>query len=255
MLLVENNKHKILQCLAQGLSQCSFHSLKIGPISADDNTMNLLEAALQSSDLSCNRYAQFFNWYQTTKNQTFEKYMQGRPSKVRNTIARKQRKLQREQAYNIQLFRKHEVLQQMTDFDAVYEASWKSNERFKETMYGFIKCFSKQDWTRLAILYIDKKPVAAQIWFVVHNKASIFKLAYDETWKRYSLGSILTQYLMEYVIDVDKVTEIDFLTGNDRYKQDWMSERRQRWNLVCTHKSPEIKSTNPIIQFIKRFSA
>ena len=44
----------------------------------------------------------------------------------------------------------------------------------------------------------------------------------------YSPGSILTQYLMRYAIDTDKVTEIDFLTGNERYKQDWMTVRRER---------------------------
>jgi len=41
---------------------------------------------------------------------------------------------------------------------------------------------------------------------------------------------------MEYVIDIDKVDEVDFLTGNDAYKQDWMSERRQRYALSCVKK-------------------
>ena len=36
---------------------------------------------------------------------------------------------------------------------------------------------------------------------------------------------------MQYVIDIDQVEEIDFLTGNDAYKQDWMSERRERFAL------------------------
>jgi hypothetical protein len=44
---------------------------------------------------------------------------------------------------------------------------------------------------------------------------------------------------MQYVIDIDKVEEIDFLTGNEAYKQDWMSVRRRRWRLlfVKQHKS------------------
>jgi len=81
------------------------------------------------------------------------------------------------------------------------------------------------------VLYIGEKPAAAQFWFVVHGKASIFKLVYDDDWKHYSPGSILISYLMKHVIETDKVEEIDFLTGNDAYKQDWMSERRQRWIL------------------------
>ena len=38
--------------------------------------------------------------------------------------------------------------------------------------------------------------------------------------------------MMEQVIDRDGVTSLDFLTGNERYKQDWMSERRERCRLV-----------------------
>ena len=44
-------------------------------------------------------------------------------------------------------------------------------------------------------------------------------------------------FLMQHVIDNDKVDEIDFLTGNDAYKQDWMSERRARWRLNCINKA------------------
>ena len=42
----------------------------------------------------------------------------------------------------------------------------------------------------------NKVDAAAQLWFFVQGKASIFRLAYDEEWKRYSPGSILTAYLM-----------------------------------------------------------
>jgi CelD/BcsL family acetyltransferase involved in cellulose biosynthesis len=80
-------------------------------------------------------------------------------------------------------------------------------------------------------MYVKGKPVAAQLWFVRHDKASIYRLAYDKAWRQYSTGSILTRFLMEYVIDTDKVEEIDFLTGNEAYKQDWMSERRERFLL------------------------
>ena len=50
--------------------------------------------------------------------------------------------------------------------------------------------------------------------------------------------SILIAHLMQHVIDVDRVDEIDFLYGNDTYKQDWMSERRERWGLYCGRPRP-----------------
>lgn len=121
----------------------------------------------------------------------------------------------------------------MSDYYAAYSASWKANEQYSGLVDGMVDGFSKPGWSRLAILYIQGRPAAAQLWFVLHRKASIFRLAYDETWRQYSPGSILTSYLMEYVIETDQVEEIDFLTGNETYKQDWMSERRERWALSC----------------------
>ncbi|MCF6190277.1 MAG: GNAT family N-acetyltransferase [Cocleimonas sp.] len=238
----QKQQQAILNCLAKGLSQLPFESLKLDALAADDETLNNLQHAMESSGLFCVRYAHFFNWFYPLQGQTFVDYMATRPSRVRNTIARKQRKLEREHGYEIRLYTGCDVQAAMADFHAVYKASWKANERFAEVMEGFITRFSNLGWTRLAILYIEGKPVATQLWFVVHKKASIFKLAYDEDWKQYSPGSILTQYLMETVIDTDKIEEIDFLTGNDHYKQDWMSERRQRWRMVITHKPQTTKS-------------
>ena len=132
----------------------------------------------------------------------------------------------------------------MPDYYVVYNASWKQNETRNA---GFQDCFvaaiSRAGWIRLAILYINGQPVAAQLWFVHHNKASIFRLAYDRAWKQYSTGSILTSFLMEYVIDTDRVEEIDFLTGNEAYKQDWMSERRERFLMSC------VKNKRPAFWF------
>jgi len=253
LLMEKDNQQEIIRCLAKGLSQLPFDSLELGPVAEDDKNINRLRDALESYSFSSMRYAQFFNWYHPLQGQTFADYMAVRSSRVRNTIARKQRKLERERGYEIKLYTKSNVQQAMADFHIVYKASWKNTEQYRDIMEGFISRFSILDWTRLAILYIDNKPVAAQIWFVLHNKASIFKLAYDEAWKRYSPGSILTQYLMETVIDTDKVEEIDFLTGNDRYKQEWMSERRQRWKMVITHKPTPKKRGNPFINLMKNW--
>jgi len=173
--------------------------------------------------------------------------MAERPAKLRNTISRKQRKLEREHGYEIRLFIGEEAPGAMPDYTAVFNASWKQNEfRNVAFMNRIVEEFSKAGWSRLAILYVRGQPVAAQLWFVHHRKASIFRLAYDKAWKQYSPGSILTSFLMKHVIDTDKVEEIDFLSGNDSYKQDWMSERRERFLLSC------VKSVRPASK-VERF--
>ena len=38
---------------------------------------------------------------------------------------------------------------------------------------------------------------------------------------------------MRHALDDAAVTEVDHLTGDDRYKRDWMSHRRERWGIVA----------------------
>lgn len=241
LLLAEDGRQEILECLARGLVQLSFSSLRLEPIAEDDRNMQGLQQTMESLGIACHRTFRFYNWIHRTQGETFHDYMETRPARVRNTIARKSRKLERKHGYTIRLFIDSDIEQGMEDYHAVYNKSWKANELYGDFVEGLARNLSQQGWLRLAILYSENRPIAAQFWFVVHRKASIFKLAYDEAWREYSPGSILTSYLMQQVIDSDRVEEIDFLTGNDAYKQDWMSQRRKRWALYCINK-PEQKN-------------
>jgi CelD/BcsL family acetyltransferase involved in cellulose biosynthesis len=63
--------------------------------------------------------------------------------------------------------------------------------------------------------------------------AFIHKLAYVEAAKPLSPGTSLSAALFETVIDHDRVSHIDFGTGDDPYKRDWMDQQRPRWRLVA----------------------
>ena len=51
-----------------------------------------------------------------------------------------------------------------------------------------------------------------------------------------SPGTTLTAALLERVIDGDGVDLVDFGTGDDAYKRDWMEEARPRYRLQCWRK-------------------
>jgi hypothetical protein len=247
----DQDQQQVLACLGQGLSQLPLRSLLLEPVAENDSRILGLQRTLETygetAGFRCERLFRLYNWIYRVQGQSFEEYMAERPARLRHTISRKKRKLEREHGYDIRLFTGGEVPQAMSDYHAVYRASWKANEQYVGFLDGMVAGFSRPGWSRLAVLYVNGQPVAAQLWFVLHGKASIFRLAYDEAWKPYSPGSILTAFLMEYVIDIDKVDEIDFLTGNDAYKQDWMSERRERFALSCVR---DVKPAGRIEQFV-----
>ena len=100
-------------------------------------------------------------------------------------------------------------------------------------MPGLIRICADQEWLRLGVAYVNEEPVAAQLWIVSGGAALIFKLAYDEQFAKLSAGTLLTSALMQHVLDVDKVSEVDYLSGDDEYKKSWMSHRRERWGIIA----------------------
>jgi CelD/BcsL family acetyltransferase involved in cellulose biosynthesis len=81
------------------------------------------------------------------------------------------------------------------------------------------------------VLRLNGEPLAAQLWLTCSGKANIYKLAYVKGMEKLSAGSVLTQALMQHAMDVDRVAEVDYLSGDDAYKADWMALRRERVGL------------------------
>lgn len=252
LLLADTNPQPILACMVRGLSELAIDGLLLEPVAEDDAGLDNLQQVMQTVGFHCEWLFRHYNWICRVQQPSFEDYMAARPTRLRNTIARKRRKLEREHGYAVRLFTGNEVPQAMPDYYAVYNASWKANEQYTGFLDRIVASFSRRGWSRLGILYIKGRPAAAQLWFVNHGKASIFRLAYDEAWKQYSTGSILTSFLMEHVIEIDRVQEIDFLTGNEAYKQDWMSHRRQRFALSCVRTAQPVSRYNRFINSLTR---
>ena len=229
-LLITNDcqQNEVMDCLAKGLLQLPVHPILFEPIDPTDANMSRLRQSLESCGFESHTYFRFYNWLHKLNGQSFDRYINQRPANLRNTIKRKQRKLEREHTHTIKLYKDADIGQALADYTVVYKASWKANEFFSDFTPALVKKLSRLGWVRLAVLYTNAQPIATQIWFVVHRKANIYRLVYDEKWKSYSPGSILTNFLMRYVVNTDKVSEIDFLTGNEQYKQDWMTMRKER---------------------------
>ncbi len=233
ILMSDSNREEAIACLIDGLHRLPNRVHRFLPIDADDVKMNRIQEAMESRGFDCHRYFRIYNWVHDTKGVTFAQYMAARPGQLRNTIERKSRKLKREHGYHIQLFLNDDLKQALADYHTVFRRSWQGTEHFPGLIPGLVAAMARRGWLRLGVLYIGELPAAAQLWFVAHGKASIFRLAYDRAWRGFSPGSILTSYMMERVLNVDRVEEIDFLTGNDKYKSEWMSRCRKRWVLGC----------------------
>jgi hypothetical protein len=121
--------------------------------------------------------------------------------------------------------------QSWSDYERIYARSWKPHEGSPEFLKQLAQQESLAGTLRMGLAYIDGKPVAAQFWTVENGIALIHKLAHDERHLDASPGTLLSAALFQHVIDIDKVEEIDFGTGSDAYKRDWMESVRPRFRL------------------------
>ncbi|WP_197411163.1 GNAT family N-acetyltransferase [Colwellia sp. TT2012] len=168
----------------------------------------------------------------------YASYYQQRPSQLRNTIKRRQKKLTKAQQYRIEIITDVSTFSSaFSAYKAIYQQSWKGDEFSFDFIEQVCLAALQENKLRFGLLFVDDEPAAAQLWFVqtsyndsgqVQATASIFKLAYAPKYQMYSVGSILSLALSEHVISQDKVTSIEFGMGSEPYKQDWLAGKRTR---------------------------
>lgn len=201
--------------------------VEFAPLDSADSPM-LLDALVEQGWYS-RQYFRFGNWYLPASSLSFEAYMAERPSQIRNTWLRKSRKFRIEGNGRLELVTSVDETRRALDaFASIYSKSWKKPEPYAEFVPGWAEICARNGWLRMGIAWIGDVPVAAQFWFTRHGRAYIFKLAYDDEYARWSAGTLLTAFMIQYSLETDKVDEIDYLTGDDPYKKSWMSQRRER---------------------------
>ena len=168
----------------------------------------------------------------------FGAYWPARPSALRNSVERGRRRLDKAGTWRIDIHSQtSDALEgAIAAYEAVYAKSWKTPEPCPAFMPGLIRLAANLGWLRLGVLWLNDEPLAAQLWLVCEGKANIYKLAYVQGFEKLSAGSVLTTALMQHTMDVDGVSEVDYLSGDDAYKADWMALRRERIGLVAFDK-------------------
>lgn len=174
----------------------------------------------------------FGNWYLKV-DRDWDAYLKSRSGMLRTTLRRSKAKLIRNGGRLEMISAQDDIEKALAAYLTVYAHSGKRLEPFPEFIPGLVRLAAKKGWLRMGIAWLGNWPIAAQIWLVANGKADIYKLAYDSRDKVYSPGSLLTAMLMQHVFEQDRVSEVDYLIGDDPYKKQWMSHRRERWGIVA----------------------
>ncbi|MCL2524010.1 MAG: GNAT family N-acetyltransferase [Betaproteobacteria bacterium] len=174
----------------------------------------------------------FGNWYLKVRG-GWEDYLHQRGGKRRSTLKRRNKKFAADGGTLELIDDAARVEEGIAAFQEVYSASWKKPEPYPDFMPELIRLLAAKGMLRLGIARLRGRSVAAQLWMLGQGKASMYKMAYHQNFAEYSPGTVLAAFLMQQVIERDGIGEVDFLIGDDKYKQLWMDERRERWGIIA----------------------
>lgn len=162
---------------------------------------------------------QVASWTADVRGQDFDAYWAARPGRVRSTWKRKGKA-----GLDIEVLTRFDA-DAWAAYEDIYANSWKPEEGSMPFLRAFAHTESEAGRLRFGIARHDRRAVAAQLWSVDHGVAYIHKLAHREDAAPLSPGTLLSHALFRHVIDTDRVDHIDFGTGDDAYKADWMTAR------------------------------
>jgi CelD/BcsL family acetyltransferase involved in cellulose biosynthesis len=212
----------VMTPLARAIRRSGIAEVELAPIEQPEP----LAAAFRAAGWRVRLTEKTGNWRVGTEGEDFAAYWARRPGRLRSTAKRKAKAA----ALEIEIFDRFDAAA-WAAYEEVYRASWKP----EEGSFPFLRALAEQEGAagtlRLGVARKHGKPLAVQLWLVENGEATIHKLAYREDAKELSPGTILGEAMFRRAIDRDHVRVIDYGTGDDAYKRDWMEERRPLWRL------------------------
>jgi CelD/BcsL family acetyltransferase involved in cellulose biosynthesis len=213
----------LLTALARDLKRKAWR-ITLAPLPDEGGEASVIARAFVKAGWKVQREVCDVNHVLRVNGRSYAKFLAARPGRLRTTLKRKADKVQ------IAIHTSFDETA-WADYESVYAASWKPSEG----SLAFLRRFAIEEGSggrlRLAIARNENRAVAAQLWSVEGGTAYIHKLAHTKDSTPLSPGTSLSATLFAHVIDLDRVHLVDFGTGDDGYKRDWMDEIRPRYRL------------------------
>ena len=207
--------------------------VRLDALDADAPWLAGLLAGLRAGGLVALGFEHFGNWWEPVNGRGWAAYLADRPGRQRETVRRRLARAGRDGGIAIDRITGGPALEEgIGAYLAVYARSWKSAEPFAEFNPAVMRAAAAEGRLRLWVLRQGGQPVAAQYWVLAEEGAMVLKLAHDEAAAALSPGTVLTAHAIRDLLDVDRVAALDFGRGDDPYKADWCTRRRQRIGLL-----------------------
>jgi len=208
-------------------------SLRLDSLDFSHDGIGAFLKGLHESGLPNASFAHFINRFEPVTD--FDLYWKKRPGRLRSTIKRKLKSLSTSSLEFRCARDASELNAAVTQYRDVYAASWKEPEPHPQFIDTMVNQFAPSGKIRIATMSVSGTVIAAQIWLLSDQRATIFKLAHREDFKDLSPGSLLTHWMLKHTCREENIREVDFGRGDDDYKKDWLSDARLRSGVIIAN--------------------
>lgn len=217
----------LLRRIAADLRACH-HRVSLYPLVGDDGMADLLRRAFAAGGWIALLTDGGENHVLDVGARNFMIYWAQRPGALRSSVRRKSRA----ERYSFEI---HTTVTDALwrDYAAVYAASWKNAEPYPAMIRSIAEEAAGRGALRLCFAREEERAVATQLWTIEGRTACIHKLAHDSADDGGSPGTLLSHHMFRHMIDVEQVAQIDYGTGGNAYKRDWMDRIRPMQRLDC----------------------
>jgi hypothetical protein len=211
--------------------------LEINSLDCDSRFFDSAVSALRQAGFLVVTKFHFRNLYDRFDAPNYSEYLKRLNSKERKVFqnyARKSRKFEREGRVEFKLFvDENEIERAISDYEKIYAASWKDAEPHPEFYPGVFRIAARLGRLRMGVLYFNGDPISTEIGVVSGQRATMIKTAYDQRYRKYSVGAIVMMRVFEHLIEVDGIREIDLGRDDKGYKKLWLLKSRERCGIIA----------------------
>lgn len=242
ILLAEMPDTKKKECLKLAMKHicdhCQWDVMEFDSLPGENFPSHLFEAVADELGISVKKGEHFKNFYFDEIEGNGDWYVNSRVSHIRKNVRMFENKCKLVGKYRVSIVARgsdEEIDAAMNDYYQVLDRSWKEWEIHPTFHRSLAKLAGQTGCLRLGLIYLEDRAIAGQLWLVSDSIAYIVRVAYDQEYRKFSPGVMLSCEMMKYVIDEDQVVEIDYLIGDESYKEDWLPQRRTRKRILLFH--------------------
>lgn len=175
-----------------------------------------------------------FNYYYLDEiPETWVQYFNSRSKRHRKNLRRYRRRLEEKGSVSVEIVNDPEDTPRCVDLHyLIREKSWKKYDKNSAFHRDLFKFASLEGWLKCCVFMLNEEPVASKIIFVQDRHAYFISTVYDIAYKKYSPGNFIHSEATKYLIDTDKVVEMNFLYGDEGHKKEWLEKKAERNGIV-----------------------